>query len=104
MKSNVHPYIDRPLNFPRRKSRVKIAVLDTGVDFKHPFIDGAVKTKRIQVATSFVNNDESIQDSFGHGTHVAKLLLEVAPDAELLVAKIAEEGTIPCDHNIAKAR
>ena len=81
---------------------MKIAVLDSGIDSKHPFIKAALATKRIQVARSFVNNSNSSEDSFGHGTHVTNLLLEVAPDAELYVAKVTEDGIIPTDHNIAK--
>jgi subtilisin family serine protease len=102
LKSTVHTYIDRPSKYPRRIPAVKIAALDTGIDLKHPFINGALKSKRIQVARSFVNNDDSPEDSFGHGTHVTKLILDVAPDAELYIAKVAKEGNIPPDHNIAK--
>jgi len=102
--SSVHEYIEKRGKQFRKKPAVKIAVLDTGIDPEHPSIDGAVQTNRIAVAESFVNGDETIDDRFGHGTHVAKLLLDVAPDAELYVAKIANAEEIPSDHNISKVK
>jgi subtilisin family serine protease len=103
LKSTLHTYIEKPSEGPRPLPAVKIAVLDTGIDSKHPFINGAMKTRRIKAAKSFVNTNSSTEDTFGHGTHVAKLLLDVAPEAELYVAKVAEEGILLLDHNISKA-
>jgi subtilisin family serine protease len=102
LKSTLHTYIERGSKYPRRIPAVKIAVLDTGIDLNHPFINGALKGGRIRLAETFVNNDSTAQDCFGHGTHVANLLLNIAPDAELYVAKVAEKENIPPDHNIAK--
>jgi hypothetical protein len=102
LKSSVSMYTDKPSKYPRRIPAVKIAVLDTSIDSRHPFISVALKTKRIPVARSFVKNNKSPEDSFGHGTHVANLLLDVAPDAELYVAKVTEERIIPPDHSIAE--
>jgi subtilisin family serine protease len=101
---SVHKYIEKPGKYFRKKPAVKIAVLDTGIDPEHAFINGAMKAKRIVVAESFVNGDRSIDDRFGHGTHVANLLLSVAPDTELYVAKVANSEEIPPDHNINKVR
>ena len=100
LKADVHKWIEKPANY-LRDTPVKIAVLDTGVDSKHNFIRGAVNTNRIKDRQSFVKGDKSTEDSFGHGTHVAALLLEVAPDAQIYVAKVANTGDIPTDHNIA---
>lgn len=104
LTTSVHKYIEKPLGYLRDEDNppVKIAVLDTGVDSKDPFIKGATKTNRIKALKSFVKGDESTEDGSGHGTHVAALLLNVAPDAQIYVAKVAQDINIPSDHNIAE--
>ncbi|WP_410604648.1 S8 family peptidase [Amycolatopsis sp. lyj-90] len=72
---------------------VKVAVLDTGVDGKHPDLAGKV------VAAKDFSGGEDPTDRHGHGTHVASTILGsgtasagrlkgVAPDAGLLAAKV----------------
>jgi subtilisin family serine protease len=80
---------------------IKIAVLDTGIDWKHSSMRAAKKQNRLKALKSFVKGDESVDDLHGHGTHVAALLLKVAPDSQLYIAKVASGGKIPADHNIA---
>jgi hypothetical protein len=85
----------------RTRSRIKIAVLDTGVDTYQSSIIGhreLIKEKRraingsklddpIKASKSFVGG--SANDQCGHGTRVAELLLMAAPHADLYVAKIS---------------
>ncbi|KAK4195218.1 subtilisin-like protein [Triangularia verruculosa] len=70
--------------------RIRIVVLDSGVDETDSLIRSAIKFGRIntQKSKSFVGPDEWREDSCGHGTHVAQLLLETAPAAEIYVGKI----------------
>jgi subtilisin family serine protease len=84
-----------------RERRIRIAVLDTGVDSTHPFIKAAIKHNRIKRVESFVEGVKGTHDSHGHGTHIAALLLEIAPDSQLYIAKVAEGGKIPANHKIA---
>ena len=89
---------------PDTKQRVKIAVLDTGVDPKHSDMD----SERIQSVRSWVNGkngeeeDRRASDESGHGTHTTGILLDLAPDADIYVAQIAtKEPSHPSQ--IAKA-
>ena len=73
---------------------IKVAVLDTGIDLKHPDL-----VSRIKSTASFIDG-ETVQDSIvGHGTHCAgtvagplnstgNIRYGVAPEAELLIGKV----------------
>ena len=54
-------------------NRIRVAVLDTGVDINHPELRTNLDTGN---AYNFVNNNRNINDSHpqGHGTHVAGLI------------------------------
>lgn len=75
-----------------RGKGIKMAVIDTGIDFDHPDFAG-----RIVATTSFVS--ATANDDNGHGTHVAGIAagsgaqsngkyVGVAPEASLYVAKV----------------
>lgn len=65
---------------------VKIALLDSGI-----FLHKDLKNKVI-VFRDYVNYKEKPYDDNGHGTHVAGILSEMAPQAELLVFKILDKN------------
>jgi subtilisin family serine protease len=78
---------------------VRVAVIDSGVDGRHPELKN-----RIVAAKSFVGG--SPNDSFGHGTFVAGEIAAIAdngvgiaglaPPARLLIAKVVrDDGSIP---------
>jgi serine protease len=84
---------------------IRIGIVDTGVDLSHEDLAG-----RVVESTSCLDTDGnplkcsgSAQDDFGHGTHVAGIaaatrdnglgVAGVAPDAELVVAKVFKGAT-----------
>lgn len=83
--------------------RIKIAVLDTGIDESDKQIKAARISKKrpIREMISFVGG--STEDTYGHGTHVAALLMKVAPEADIYVAKVAQEKKFNAT-NIVKVR
>lgn len=100
-QKSVHRRIDMP---DRGHAQVKLAILDTGIDVKHKFIQGAIMEKRIQARKSFVDDEEDVQDLCGHGTHVAGLALQAAPEALIYVAKIARDMEVLRGHRIAEVK
>ncbi|KAF2121628.1 hypothetical protein BDV96DRAFT_641014 [Lophiotrema nucula] len=64
---------------------VKIAVLDTGVDMTHAYLRS--QSERIE-AESFLEDGDP-RDEDGHGTNVVALVLRVARNANVFVAKVA---------------
>ncbi|KAH6997701.1 peptidase S8/S53 domain-containing protein [Ilyonectria sp. MPI-CAGE-AT-0026] len=79
--------------------RIRIAVLDTGIDPTDNMIKAAMKSSnmkspRIISKRSWVGSDENCNDTYGHGTHVTRLLLQMAPAAEIYVAKITDNKNV----------
>lgn len=76
-------------NSPRR---VRIAVIDTGIDLGNPLIQ-AVRTYdpspiRPEWCRSWVGGEQDFHDDVGHGTNCAYLAHKAAPDADIYVAKV----------------
>ncbi|WQF77071.1 Putative peptidase S8/S53 domain, peptidase S8, subtilisin, Ser-active [Colletotrichum destructivum] len=81
-------------NLPRKR-RIRIAILDTGVDESNLFIRGVCKTMKRRNGDSPFRKIKSFigrsgLDEFGHGTNVAALVLRVAPEADLYIAQISQ--------------
>lgn len=79
---------------PKKEDRIRIAVLNTGICMDDAFIHLKDNSRRITYR-SFVTGDPNptvASDLVGHGTHVAGLLLQVAPNANIYVAKISDKG------------
>ncbi len=73
---------------------VKVAVIDTGINYNHPDLGGGFGAgKKVVDGYDFVNNDADPMDDNGHGTHVAGTVAAngsikgVAPDATLFAVK-----------------
>jgi hypothetical protein len=62
--------------------------LDTGFDASHPSIRGG--NERLKAARNWTNpNPNDMNDLNGRGTHSLALILRLAPEAEVFVARVA---------------
>ncbi|KAH8747495.1 peptidase S8/S53 domain-containing protein [Diaporthe sp. PMI_573] len=96
------------------KQRIRVTVIDTGIDSSHPYIRGKKWTGYDEYATEphlfcdFVRaaSDPTRHgpvDEDGHGTFIAGLLLRLAPDVELSIARIGvTRQSIEKDDQIGK--
>ncbi|SCV51685.1 uncharacterized protein FFB14_12146 [Fusarium fujikuroi] len=99
--------------------RVKIVVLDTGLKSDDADIRALCRTiereRRNRSRESKINKspiritrnftEDSDTDAEGHGTRVVELLLRLAPEADIYVAKISHEITTEVsDKRILEAR
>lgn len=75
---------------------VKVAIIDTGIDYTHPDLDANYKG-----GYDFVNDDADPMDDNGHGTHCAGIVaaedneigvIGVAPEAHLYAVKVLDSS------------
>ena len=77
---------------------VTVAVIDTGVDLTHPhFVSTTLTVYNAQDGSLDVN------DGCGHGTAVAGVVVDVAPDVDLLVIKASDNDCHGSTRDIADA-
>jgi minor extracellular serine protease Vpr len=90
-------------------SGIIISVIDTGVDFNHPDLLGLGLEGKIIGGYDFVDNDETPQDSNGHGTQVAGIIASngnlkgIALNSKILAYKVSEDGESVSSNLIIKA-
>jgi len=77
-----------------KSKRVRVAILDTGVDCTHPTIRTARDNDTIVGWFPDRSNPQfdPLCDQYGHGTHGTSVLMKIAPNAEIYVARVANEG------------
>lgn len=80
---------------PKLGAGVKVAVIDTGIDLKHPAFIGHLAPK--SEWKDFVDGDATPQEAgvvgnlgYGHGTGVAGIVLQVAPNATILPIRVLD--------------
>lgn len=91
-----------PLSIPKiweeknlRGNGIRIAVIDTGVDYRHPDLGNCFGPPcKVEAGIDLVNHDSDPRDDQGHGTHVAGIAsgngskMGVAPDAKIIAIKV----------------
>jgi hypothetical protein len=83
---------------------IKVAVIDSGIDLQHSVFAG--KLSASSEWKDYVGNDSNPQEeagaSFGHGTAVAGIILQVAPRATILPIRVLRaDGTGDTAHVVA---
>lgn len=79
-------------------SGIKIAIIDTGIDYNHPDLFGFGPNGKVIGGYDFVENDNEPIDTNGHGTEVAGIIAAdgnlkgVAPKAKLLAYRVSATG------------
>jgi len=88
---------------------IKIAIIDTGVDFNHPDLFGWGPDGKVIGGYNFIQENQLPMDINGHGTKVAGIIaadgntLGVAPKAKILAYKVSEDGEGVSSELIMKA-
>ena len=73
---------------------IKVAVIDSGIDYKHPALSGSVNLVQ---GKSYVPNDPSLMDRNGHGTQIAGVIAAngqwkgIVPDITIVPYKVLGE-------------
>lgn len=74
--------------------RIKIAVLDSGIDMElealEPNPSEIIAGKKNFIAGIKKEDNDNVNDTSGHGTQVAGLVLEFVPHAQLYIAKVCD--------------
>ncbi len=88
MKANPTPTVEQARSFLRsgKGASIKIAVLDSGVETSHPLLQGIILADDVAI----VEEGQQIaavpgdgRDVYGHGTAIARIIRELAPEAEI---------------------
>lgn len=87
--------LEESWKFFQKKTEVLVAVIDTGIQFDHPFLANNIYVKKNAKADKnkfgidFSTPKRSFQpnDTHGHGTHVSGIIKSIFPEVQLLALK-----------------
>jgi len=97
-KSGKYVGADYPHDLGFNGNGIKVAVIDTGVDYSHPDLFGFGPSGKVVGGYDFIENDDSPTDTNGHGTEVAGIIAAngslkgIAPSAKILAYRVSDTG------------
>ncbi|KAK0643856.1 peptidase S8/S53 domain-containing protein [Cercophora newfieldiana] len=82
--------------------RVKVAILDTGIDIRNAVFQDQNVRQRIKKRVCFLDGPllSKALDTCGHGTHCAALVSRVAPAADLYIGRVARDFDSGVDEEV----
>ncbi|MBI5145683.1 MAG: S8 family serine peptidase [Thaumarchaeota archaeon] len=108
-KSGKYVGADYPHDLGFNGNGIKVAVIDTGVDYSHPDLFGFGPSGKVTGGYDFIENDDSPIDTNGHGTEVAGIIAAngslkgIAPSAKILAYRVSDTGEGVASDLIIKA-
>jgi minor extracellular serine protease Vpr len=106
-ENEIHTYLQKSVPYvgadiPRTAgidgSGIRVAIIDTGVDFNHPDLFGWGDDGKVVGGYNFIHEGQPPMDTNGHGTQVAGVIAAdggitgIAPKAKILAYKVSEDG------------
>lgn len=88
MTANPLPTIEQARSFLRsgKGANVKIAILDSGIESSHPLLQGLSLVDDVAIVEEgqqILSVPGQCRDVYGHGTAIAGIIRELAPEAEI---------------------
>ncbi|RSM19538.1 hypothetical protein CDV31_001698 [Fusarium ambrosium] len=74
---------------PNERRPIKLAIIDSGIDLDNP----RIRARKEQIGDTrnwTSDKPDECDDGCGHGTHVTRLILEVAPAVKVYIAKVSQ--------------
>ena len=82
------------------KNEYDIVIVDSGVNLKHPILQGReIDGFAVNIQSGVLQIDEDYQDYYGHGTAIYSIISKAAPDAKILNIKVLnqDDGFLTCN-------
>ena len=104
-KSSKYVGVQHPQNLGFYGKGIKVAVIDTGVDSNHPDLSQDTMIG----GYDFIENDNTPQDTNGHGTEVAGIIAAngnlrgIVPESKILAYRVSDTGNSVSSDLIVKA-
>lgn len=94
MQKYIRDYIKGRWRCLHKMNKIKVAVVDSGIDKEHPLLKGSIKDG-VEI---YLDEDgkmkygKNYSDCNGHGTAIAGIIKKAVPDVELYSVKILDEN------------